>query len=876
MKRISALILVWLLTGGFTLPAWAGALTTNKFFYKPSLGARGDNEKKSFEASLDRIDARLGKEIWVGDPNYGTTLQDALAAIGTTNKTILRIPAGAWAINSYLVIPDNITLKFEEGAYLDLSGLPSANIEGLESYATTKTKVTWTNHGLSTGDYVTFNNIRQYNPGTAPTWSSSASWMNLNNMAFAITKIDNNSFSVAVNSSYAWYSPAYDPVTDPGTVSACIKIQAPISAGLQKIFSYPGSGARVWIDNVVGKNLNLYPEWWGAVGDSVTDDIIPINQTIAAGNASVSAVVRLSNIYYVSDTVSVNDNFGKVHIKGIANSLTGFRSEADGYPAFEVIGTRFCEFADFMIIGSTTAIPTSLIPSLAIMEGRSKSNPNSGNYSWTNIQIRGTFQYGEIYNQGNCLVKYNNIDSIVWAPPDNTGLNNRKFGVCFTPTNLYGLASRNSTLSTWNSIGMSVIWVNNSQFTFSSPSGHGAHPAGIAAYLFNTASGIYFNNVYTGGLSLAGDDGSDIWQLIDSYGIDLRNCQLESNHRYTINISSSVVARRKNIRAVNISGSSTHAAFLVTDVNTSLNNCYFADTQTVSSTILLNGGSECSTYLAPYGLTSFICTAFGGNFQNNYIELPFDAKVFDISACGANAYNNIIRDMRLFSAQTLIDGNLQIGQPYTATPSVITVSPYKMTWAASAPTTGSWAQGSVIWKIGAAAGSSPGWNCRLDNTFGALNSGATTGTITTGTKLLTVNSLTDLKIGDFINVNADGGGLAVNTGRIVNINAIAKVVTLAANATGNATGTAVSFHNHTTAEAFEAMPSTLARTSGVTGAIATGTVVTHGLGTTPTKVLLTSVDGVPTGIYPNTFGTTTFAINFAGGGSHAFYWEAIQ
>ena len=72
------------------------------------------------------------------------------------------------------------------------------------------------------------------------------------------------------------------------------------------------------------------------------------------------------------------------------------------------------------------------------------------------------------------------------------------------------------------------------------------------------------------------------------------------------------------------------------------------------------------------------------------------------------------------------------------------------------------------------------------------------------------------------------------------------------------------------------MPPTGARNSGVTWAAASPITVTHGLGTTPTKVLLTSVDGVPTGIYPNTLGTTTFAINFAGGGSHAFYWEAIQ
>ena len=76
------------LTGVFILPAWAGTLTTNKFFYKPSPGAHGETEKNTFDAGLDRIDPRLGKEIWVGDPNYGATLQDAVTAIGSVRRPL--------------------------------------------------------------------------------------------------------------------------------------------------------------------------------------------------------------------------------------------------------------------------------------------------------------------------------------------------------------------------------------------------------------------------------------------------------------------------------------------------------------------------------------------------------------------------------------------------------------------------------------------------------------------------------------------------------------------------------------------------------------------------------------------------------------------
>ena len=155
MKRISVLLLgLWLICV-LALPAGAGSLTTNKFLYKPSLGARGDTEKNTFDASLDRVDARLGKEIWVGDPNYGVTLQSAVTAIGTVNKTTLRIPFGAWAITSQMIFPANITLKFEEGAYFNLSALPDGPIESMTSSGVI-TIVGMTGHGLTTGQFVRF------------------------------------------------------------------------------------------------------------------------------------------------------------------------------------------------------------------------------------------------------------------------------------------------------------------------------------------------------------------------------------------------------------------------------------------------------------------------------------------------------------------------------------------------------------------------------------------------------------------------------------------------------------------------------------------------------------------------------------------------
>ena len=107
-----------------------GTWTTNEFGYKPSLGARGTTEKGYFDSGLDRIDTRLGKVVWVGDPKYGTTVQTALTAIGTTNPTVLRVPVGTWAITADLPVPANVTLKPERGAILTISTTKTLTING--------------------------------------------------------------------------------------------------------------------------------------------------------------------------------------------------------------------------------------------------------------------------------------------------------------------------------------------------------------------------------------------------------------------------------------------------------------------------------------------------------------------------------------------------------------------------------------------------------------------------------------------------------------------------------------------------------------------------------------------------------------------------
>jgi putative cofactor-binding repeat protein len=61
---------------------------------------------------------------------------------------------------------------------------------------------------------------------------------------------------------------------------------------------------------------------------------------------------------------------------------------------------------------------------------------------------------------------------------------------------------------------------------------------------------------------------------------------------------------------------------------------------------------------------------------------------------------------------------------------------------------------------------------------------------------------------------------------------------------------------------------------GVTSAIATGTTVSHGLAAAPTIVTVTATSNGPTNVYVSAIGASTFTINYGGGGTHTFAWDA--
>lgn len=98
----------------------AGTWSSNNFFYQPSIGARGSEEKHNFDAGLQRVDAHLGKHKTLGDPGYAT-LSEALNTIGTQTEVTLTIPAGTFPVAASTTIPANIALRILKGGKFDIS-----------------------------------------------------------------------------------------------------------------------------------------------------------------------------------------------------------------------------------------------------------------------------------------------------------------------------------------------------------------------------------------------------------------------------------------------------------------------------------------------------------------------------------------------------------------------------------------------------------------------------------------------------------------------------------------------------------------------------------------------------------------------------------
>lgn len=111
--------------------------------------------------------------------------------------------------------------------------------------------------------------------------------------------------------------------------------------------------------------------------------------------------------------------------------------------------------------------------------------------------------------------------------------------------------------------------------------------------------------------------------------------------------------------------------------------------------------------------------------------------------------------------------------------------------ATAVPTTGTYMLGELIHRESPVVGQPLGWRCTVSGTLGTLNGGATTGSITSGSNVLTVNSATGLAEGQRIAI------AGVSAGPFYIRKLAGTTAHLDGNANATVSGAAVSFSNAT-------------------------------------------------------------------------------
>lgn len=579
-----------------------------------------------------------------------------------------------------------------------------------------------------------------------------------------------------------------------------LTINGYLAAGPYKIFNYTGTGKVVF--GATSPTSDMYPEWWGAVGDAVvttagtavlssgTDDYVAFDQAIECIWYSGKGNLILSRLYWLSKTLSIynhhNSNLKNIHITGRGQDRTGIFSTAYGYAAMEVLGCAMCKFTDFSIYGSGVDNKT---PTVAILTGRTvnasyaglRTNGSSANSEniFEKIAIRGHYQWGQIYDTNGSSNRYDHVYSYAGPLAAAHADNHWRFGIAICGGTLltgdpFSLPRRYNT-DTGSNVGQASDNVTVVDTSFTGIAGATANiPADAAAIYVYKSTWVNFKNVYTGSLT---NSTADIIQLVDGGHGNFLSCPSESLCRYVVSITAPAGAITSGrIMISGLHGSAVNTLALYTDSNAGLKDCLFDLSSIAGATggVYIGTNSYGCTYKLAQTATSF--TVASGNFYGNTVS--FGASMVNYNVSGATMRNNIINDQRSFAGglvegyQTILSGDVLIGKPDYTTSHVLTIDEFKIAFRSAAPTTGSWARGSVIFNTAATTSDPAGWSCILDNTFGTLNSGNTKGTVDNNSSSLNVNSISGLTIGNWLDIT----GGATNPFRVTNIVTTTKAI----------------------------------------------------------------------------------------------------
>ncbi|MCX5890969.1 MAG: hypothetical protein NTY36_16215 [Deltaproteobacteria bacterium] len=712
MKKVSYFLIVFLLVI-FLGQVWAdtGATSSHGFLYKPPLGARGQTEKNLFDAGLDRVDIRLGKEIWAGDPaiaaalgspiEYASALTAALTTLGSTPCT-LHIPRGTYTIPSDQAILANVNLKPERGAVF----------------------------AVATGKTLT--------------------------------------------------------------------IKGTIEAGNYQIFSCTGTG-RVYFNNgsgsgfPEGKRLNAI--WWGADPSGVADSAPAFNKMFDSVRPVVGTAIAepKANFYlpagkYLIRTTLNATNLYYWGMSGDESYAAMLYFQTNGTPGLDLSGAGYFNLANIRFFGAETNPPNVLVlQRRSVVGGTTHIEGGSGvikdcffdgwftKFALVNIsQESNSIFRSKFYCQGGnpkAMTYITGYDQESLTSPYQTNEDLGLLGMWFKECNInagggvcpamyftggFGLVSvRDSFLSAYG---------NDSVVKFYKPTACDA--AGKTGYGVTFEDTLCEGNVTKGTYYVAFENAAADTLGVNGITVKKSNANLQrpsdgalmpgflfegGGVAQAINFDIEDLVPNPGGQAVKIDGQLTASRIL--------------------QRVYASGG---------YG-NQHVGLQVTSYSERNFIHMGPGAS---LSLMGPQ-YNNTVIQQRAYG----------VGEDPALAVDKLLVNGGAIYVANGKPTIGDWQKGSLILNQNnyAYTDSDPvigGWMCTGKGTLGTLNSGGTMGTITNGTNALTVNDITGLYVGNWIDIATVSNG----TFLVTHVDEAGKIAYLDHNVGSGAITQAVSFH----------------------------------------------------------------------------------
>lgn len=682
------------------------------------------------------------------DTGY-STLAAAVATISTTDCTLI-LPTGAHVPPA--TIPDNIKLEFAKGAYLDLSAAPYGHPSAMANSAGL-VLVTQNGHGLINDDRIMFWNITQC--GTPSSGGATAEWSGLNFTPWKITKVNDNQFTLQDAPSPAAWN-AYNAGVDAGQWIKLTYIQGDIIASkFQKIFNCP-NGPAVSFGKISGANVaydrrvrTVYPEWWGAVADCVyssagTDNINYFNLSLWSLLGSYNTrqgIIELPDRggYKLGSTWCFDDIFSSYNSITVRGSDgTYLYSTAAGYPAIEIIPPNLIRLENFDIYGDATNTPT-----VGLFTARSLTDSNAQLMRIYKMQILGTYQYGGYLNC-NCEIGYYE-DLRIHCTTQNAGF---QLGLTSTMADFGSVVPKGGT-GLGSRVGDSCT---DNTFHFCEFSGEG-YTGGQSIYINGGTSNktvASFNHLY---MAVWGTQ--DVFRIKDGCTIQLTDITTEGDAaRYFYNCSAASASYFTIIENSVSHGQGTYTLNAGADCR-------------ISGSILRNTGTI--NHTGDYFINNYVVIDGGfmlitGACSGNYIVIGSSVTGFKSPLDQDNLLDNHILDGRTFrgdrrefTERYLVLGTISSsGDDGLCGKVLFGGGNATIDCGSAVPSAGSWGQGSIRLNTGVTEHGSPGWSCYQKGTFGTLAGVTATGT--SGDAFCTVNTLTGLKIGDYITIANERGG----------------------------------------------------------------------------------------------------------------------